>query len=154
MALDFHKVFYSFWGGRKRRRLQEAIYGTDDLTCPSCALNVLWSYADQSSPDGIFRNKPDKEIEDEVNWRGEKGAFVKALIDSNFLSRWSKLDETKKGTRYKRIWYRYKHSEFDEPEADDLVLMSWFEHNPHHHPDNIYKASERGRKNQAKRNKG
>jgi len=84
----------------------------------------LWIYCKKHKQDGVLRDKSDKDIEkiickiDKTN----EGKFINALIYSEYACRWKDIKN-----KYRLKWLSYPG--FDPPEPEELILLSWFEHN-------------------------
>lgn len=53
------------------------------------SLIALWLWAAEYKPDGVLNGVGPEELEDEVGWKGEQGAFHRALLDIGFLEKLS-----------------------------------------------------------------
>lgn len=69
-------------------------------------LHYLWWWALDYAPDGDLSKYSDDDIESAVDWHGEPGQFVKALIECGFNDHCGLIEKVKRG-RVVHDWYEY-----------------------------------------------
>lgn len=69
-------------------------------------LHCLWWWALDYAPDGDLTNYTDDDIEDAVDWSGERGLFVTALTDCGFNGNGGLIDVTRE-SRVIHDWHEY-----------------------------------------------
>lgn len=69
-------------------------------------LHCLWWWALDYAPDGNLTNYTNDDIEDAVDWTGQRGLFAQALIDCGFNGHGGLIDVTQ-DSRVIHDWYDY-----------------------------------------------
>lgn len=70
-------------------------------------LHAFWWWAMDYAPDGDLTKYTNDDIEDAVDWTGEKGLFVKSLIECSFNGNSGLIDVVGKKSRKIHDWYEY-----------------------------------------------
>lgn len=83
-------------------------------------LHYFWWWALDYARDGDITKYDDADIESAIDWPGERGVFVKALIDCGNNGQAGLIDITPDGSRYIHDWYQYagKLIEYRERDAE------------------------------------
>lgn len=69
-------------------------------------LHCLWWWALDYAPDGDLTNYTDDDIEDAVDWAGQRGAFAQALVNCGFNGHGGLIDVTQE-SRVIHDWHEY-----------------------------------------------
>ena len=80
-------------------------------------LHCLWWWVLDYAPDGNISNYTDDDIEDAVDWSGERGLFVKALTDCGFNGHGGLIDVTR-DSRVIHDWHEYGGKLLEKREAN------------------------------------
>lgn len=70
-------------------------------------LHYLWWWSMDYAPDGDLTKYTDADIEDAVDWKGERGLFVKSLVECSFNGHSGLIDVGTKKNRKIHDWYEY-----------------------------------------------
>lgn len=81
-------------------------------------LHYFWWWAMDYAPNGDITKYDDDDIESAIDWQGERGVFVKALIDCGNNGRPGLIDVTENNCRYIHDWFTYAGKLIEQREKD------------------------------------